>query len=50
MIGHPTRWAKQGAGIVKGWETKQYHERIPDAFTYNKNDTIEGPALELFLE
>ena len=31
----------QGAGIVKGWEDKR--DRIPDTFTYNKNNTITGP-------
>ena len=43
MIDHPTRRITQGAGIVKGWEAKQVHERIPDTFTYNKSDTIAGP-------
>ena len=40
MMDHPTRRITQGVGIVKGWEGKQDHKRIPDTFTYNKNYTI----------
>ena len=39
-IYHPTRKRTQGADIVKGWAAKQNQERIPDTFTYNKNDMI----------
>ena len=40
---HLTRWRTQGAGIVKGWEDKRDHGRIPDTFTQNKNNISAGP-------
>ena len=32
-IDHPTRRRTQVAGIVRGWEDKRDHVRIPDTFT-----------------
>ena len=32
-IDHPTRKRTKGDGIVKGWEDKGGHGRIPDRFT-----------------
>ena len=43
VIDHPTRRRTQGASIVKVWENKQDHDRIPEAFTYNENYTIADP-------
>ena len=44
-IDHLTRRRTQEASIVKGWEDKQDHERIPDTFTANKNNTSAGPQV-----
>ena len=33
----------QGACILKGWDDKRDHGRIPDTFTYYKNNTSAGP-------
>ena len=44
MIHYPTGRITQGAGIVKGWENKEAHDRIPDTFTCNQNGMITRPT------
>ena len=43
VIKHSTQRITQASGIAKFREAKHDHERIPNTFTYNKNDAIPDP-------